>query len=63
MVHLAVKIKRQLQGKGLNRYASKPSSNYNSAWKVYGKSDFKSSSKPAADVAKREISWGFIQET
>ena len=52
MVHLAVKIKGQLQGKGLNRYASKPSSSFNSAWKGYGKSNFRSSSKLIADVAK-----------
>ena len=52
MVHLAIRIEKQLQSRGATRYVSKPSSSYNSAWKGYGNSDFKGSSRPAADVRK-----------
>ena len=33
MVHMAIKIERQLQGRGATRYNSKPYSTSNSNWK------------------------------
>ena len=36
MVHLAIKIEKQLQGRGAIRYVSKPYSNSNSNWKEDG---------------------------
>ena len=52
MVHIAVKVEKQLQGRGIARYISKPYSNSNSTWKRDGKSDFKGGNKGAYDVAK-----------
>ena len=39
MVHIAVKVEKQLQGRGTARYVSKPYFNSNSTWKRDGKSD------------------------
>ena len=52
MVHIAVKVEKQLQGRGTARYVSKPYFNSNSTWKRDGKSDFKGGNKGAYDVAK-----------
>ena len=56
MVHLAVKIEKQLQGRGPTKYVSKPSPSYKIAWKGYGKIEFKGGSKPTIDVAKGKTS-------
>ena len=52
MVHIVVKVEKQLQGRGTARYVSKPYFNSNSTWKRDGKSDFKGGNKGTYDVAK-----------
>ena len=37
MVYIAVKVEKQLQGRGATRYVSKPFPNSNSSWKRDGK--------------------------
>ena len=52
MVHMAIKIEKQLQGRGATRYNSKPYSTSNSNWKKDGKSDYRGGNKVAHEIVK-----------
>ena len=52
MVHMAVKIEKQLQGKGATRYNSKPYSSSNSHWQKDRKSDYKGGNKAVHEITK-----------
>ena len=52
MVHIAIKVEKQLQGRGTARYVSKPYFNSNSTWKRDGKSDFKGGNKGAYELQR-----------
>ena len=54
-MHIAVKVEKQLQGRGTTRYVSKPYFKSNSTWKRDGKSDFKGENKGTYDVAKGKV--------
>ena len=55
MVHIAVKVEKQLQGRGTARYVSKPYFNSNSTWKRDGKNDFKGENKGTYDIARGKV--------
>ena len=52
MVHIAIRVEMQLQGRGTTRYVSKTYSNSNSTRKRDGKSDFKGGNKGAYNITK-----------